>query len=306
MTAAIPHLDLSEFRDADPSARRDFGDRLVAALRECGFITLEGHALDTDQITSSYASAEAFFALPEAEKRRYAGGLRGYTPFGQEHAKDRAVPDLKEFWQIGYESDDPDARNVWPDQPESFSPVFRELFDTLESTGRTLLSAIALGLGLDEDFFDGKIEGGTSLLRLIHYPPIPADADPASVRAAAHEDINLLTLLVAAQGAGLEVLMRDGRWVPVNNAPDHLVVDTGDMMARITNGVLPATTHRVVNPDGPNVSRYSMPFFVQPRGEVMLESLEGCLLAGQSPAPPISTGEFLHQRLVEIGLATDD
>jgi isopenicillin N synthase-like dioxygenase len=306
MTARIPHLDLSEYRDADPSARRAFGDRLVAALRECGFITLQGHALDGDQITRSYAAAEAFFALPEDEKRRYAGGLRGYTPFGQEHAKDRSVPDLKEFWQIGYETDDPEARNVWPDRPEDFEPVFRDLFDTLESVGRTLLSAIALGLGLDEDFFDGKIEGGTSLLRLIHYPPIPADADPDSVRAAAHEDINLLTLLVAAQGAGLEVQMRDGQWLPVNNAPDHLVVDTGDMMARITNGVLPATTHRVVNPDGPNVSRYSMPFFVQPRAEVMLESLESCQRPGVAPPPPISTGDFLHQRLVEIGLATDD
>ncbi|WP_420430745.1 isopenicillin N synthase family dioxygenase [Hyphobacterium sp.] len=305
MTNAIPHLDLTEFLTESAAQRYAFGERLVEALRKCGFITLQGHAVDSDMIARSYASAKAFFDLPEAEKLRHAGSLRGYTPFGREHAKDRSVPDLKEFWQIGYESDVPEARNIWPDRPDSFSPVFRELFDTLESVGRTLLSAVALGLSLDEDYFEDKIEGGTSLLRLIHYPPIPDNADPSSVRAAAHEDINLLTLLVAAQGAGLEVLMRDGRWVPVNNAPEHLVVDTGDMMARITNGVLPATTHRVVNPEGPNVSRYSMPYFVQPRAEVMLESLKSCLRPGEYPAPPISTGDFLHQRLVEIGLAED-
>ncbi|WP_421785146.1 isopenicillin N synthase family dioxygenase [Hyphobacterium sp.] len=306
MTYSIPHLDLSDFRSDEVQKRHAFGLRLVEALRECGFITLEGHSLDADLIARSYDSAEAFFALPEIEKRRYAGALRGYTPFGQEHAKDRAVPDLKEFWQIGYETDAPDARNVWPERPDDFRPVFQNLFDTLESIGRAVLSAIALGLSLDEDFFAGKIKGGTSLLRLIHYPPIPEDADPQCVRAAAHEDINLLTLLVAAQGAGLEVKMRDGRWLPVNNAPEHLVIDTGDMMARITNGVLPATTHRVVNPVGPNVSRYSMPFFVQPRADVMLESLESCLQPGQTAAPPISTGAFLHQRLVEIGLVQED
>lgn len=302
LTDRIPHLDLTVFRDGDGPAREAFGRELVAALRHCGFITLEGHRVDPQMIERSYASAAHFFARPVEEKMRYAGGLRGYTPFGREHAKDSSVPDLKEFWQVGHAQAEPDAPLSWPDQPADFQVVFAALFEALEATGRDLLSAIALGLSLPQDYFAPRIENGTSLLRLIHYPEIPPSADPRCVRAAAHEDINLITLLVAAQGGGLEVLTRDGNWLPVLNGPHHLVVDTGDMMARITNGFLPATTHRVVNPVGPNVSRYSMPFFVQPRADVMLESLPGCAQDGTEPPAPISTGDFLDQRLREIGL----
>lgn len=300
MTEKIPHLDLSDFSDGDAGARRDFSVRLVEAFRQCGFITLEGHAVDAAMIARSYACAEAFFDLPVEQKQAYAGGLRGYTPFGREHAKDMAVPDLKEFWQIGYAAHTGAEQNVWPERPADFRAVFGELFAALEATGRQLLAALATGLEMAPDYFEGRVKGGTSLLRLIHYPPVPATADPASVRAAAHEDINLITLLVAAQGAGLEILTRENKWLPVDNQPEHLVVDTGDMMARITNGQLPATTHRVVNPAGPNVSRYSMPFFVQPREDVMLECLPSC--RGDSVPEPVSTGAFLDQRLVEIGL----
>ncbi len=298
----IPHLDLTAFREGDEAARLAFGKDLVAALRQCGFITLEGHRVDPGVIERSYASAADFFARPVEEKMQYAGGLRGYTPFGREHAKDSSVPDLKEFWQVGHSREETEGRLVWPEKPTAFQSVFEELFSALEETGRDLLSAIAMGLSLAPDYFDPRIDNGTSLLRLIHYPEIPATADPRCVRAAAHEDINLITLLVAAQGGGLEILTRDGDWLPVLNAPDHLIVDTGDMMARITNNYLPATTHRVVNPEGPNVSRYSMPFFVQPREDVMLECLPGCVAAGEKMPEPVSTGDFLNQRLVEIGL----
>jgi len=302
MPETIPHLDLADFTNADPQGREAFGRRLVEAFCQYGFITLAGHQVDTKLIARSYESAAAFFARPEDEKLRYANGLRGYTPFGRERAKNSDVPDLKEFWQIGHRRASEEDTYAWPDQPEDFQTVFETLFEALEATSRDLLAAIALGLSLEPDFFEPRVDRGTSLLRLIHYPAVPDDADPRSVRAAAHEDINLITLLVAAQGAGLEVLTRDGKWLPIQNKPEHLIVDTGDMMARITNGFLPATTHRVVNPDGPNISRYSMPFFVQPREDVMLECLPSCERYGDNIPDPVSTGAFLDQRLREIGL----
>ena len=168
MPDTIPHLNLSEFIEGDADARLAFGRRLVDALRQCGFITLQGHKVDPARIERCYAAAAEFFALPEAEKNNYAGGLRGYTPFGREHAKDSSAPDLKEFWQIGHDRDDAKAGYSWPDRPAAFQPVFEDLFAVLENTGRDLLSAIALGLSLDPDYFDGRIENGTSLLRLIH------------------------------------------------------------------------------------------------------------------------------------------
>lgn len=304
MSATVPHLDLRDFTTGDIARRTDFVTRLMAGLKRYGFITLEGHSVDTALLDASYAKSADFFALPETEKRRHAGALRGYTPFGTEHAKDQSVPDLKEFWQIGHEArpgETVEHPNVWPDRPESFRDTFETLFERLFDTGRQLLEGIAIGLDLPQDWFEPKVRGGTSLLRLLHYPPIPADADPRSVRAAAHEDINLITLLVAAEGSGLELLDRDGRWLPVESDRGHLIVDSGDMMARLTGGVIPATTHRVVNPAGPNVSRYSMPFFLQPRSDVVLDCVPSCRAAGR-PEPAITAGEFLNQRLKEIGL----
>lgn len=299
MTDAIAHLDLRPFRDGDETDRRAFSSALMAGLKRHGFITLEGHLVDETLLADSYRLAAQFFALPEAAKRAYAGALRGYTPFGVEHAKDHAAPDLKEFWQIGHEKGG-EHPNVWPDEPAAFRDTFLTLFERLFETGGLLLEAIALGLDLPADYFAPRVEGGTSLLRLLHYPPIPEGVDPDCVRAAAHEDINLITLLVAADGAGLELLDKDGRWLPVETARGDLVVDTGDMMARITNGVLPATTHRVVNPTGPNVSRYSMPFFLQPRSEVVLDVIDSC--RGEGDAAPMTAGAFLNQRLKAIGL----
>jgi isopenicillin N synthase-like dioxygenase len=224
--------------------------------------------------------------------------MRGYTPFGVEHAKNNAHADLKEFWQIGREGDPP--ANIWPDQP-GFRDTFTALFEALDKTGRLLLRALAPGLQLDADYFDPLVAHGTSLLRLLHYPPVAADADPGAVRSAAHEDINFLTILVAARGGGLELLDRDGRWLAVEARAGDLIVDSGDMLARLTNGVIPATTHRVVNPRGPNVSRYSMPFFMHPTLETSLAVLPSCIGNGAKFAP-VTAGAYLDERLREIGL----
>jgi isopenicillin N synthase-like dioxygenase len=299
----VGHVNLQQ-RHGDDADALAFRRDLISGLKAHGFVTLSGHGIDLPTLRQCYAKAAEFFALPEAEKRRYAGALRGYTPFGVEHAKDHAAPDLKEFWQIGHENDGPfvaENPNIWPDRPEGFRTTFEALFDQLFEIGKALLDVIAEEFELEKGYFDARLDDGTSLLRLLHYPPIPDGVDPACIRAAAHEDINLITLLVAAEGSGLELLDRNGNWLAIDNAPDHLVVDTGDMMARITNGILPATTHRVVNPAGPNVSRYSMPFFVQPRSDVVLSCLPSCEQF-RPPEPPVTVGEFLGQRLREIGL----
>lgn len=301
MISPIARLDLGRFTRGDTAQRRAFAQDLAGGLKRHGFIVLSGHGLSRTLMEDAYRVSADFFALPDSEKRRYAGAVRGYTPFGVEHAKDSAKPDLKEFWQIGHEAAPgmmPEHPNVWPERPGDFRQTFADLFAGLFATGRELLTAIALDFGAGEDYFDARIGGGQSLLRLLHYPPLPERVDPECVRAAAHEDINLITLLIAANGAGLELQDRDGQWLPVEAGREDIIVDTGDMMARITGGVLPATTHRVVNPDGPNVSRYSMPFFVQPRSEVLLEAMPGC----SSALPPITAGEYLSQRLKEIGL----
>ena len=303
----VPTLSLTDFTSGDAARRAAFADARFAGLTRYGFFILSDHIVPTDLLDEAYALAAQFFALDEAEKRRFAAGLRGYTPFGTEHAKGRTVADLKEFWQLGRESYDPDAPdgdfapNVWPDRPARFAPVFKQLFTALDETGRILLQALAPKLGLPADYFDPLVKGGTSILRVLHYPPVPDDAPPGAVRSAAHEDINFITILVAAKGAGLELLDRDGTWLPVETEQKNLIVDSGDMLARLTNGVIPATTHRVVNPAGPNVSRYSMPFFMHPTSATPLDVLPQCIGDG-AKFQPITAGAFLAERLREIGL----
>ncbi|WP_394692689.1 isopenicillin N synthase family dioxygenase [Hyphobacterium sp.] len=304
MTESVMTINYVRLEHGNQLDYQVFRSELISGLREQGFVRLVNHGIDPAFLRRCYHLSEAFFAQDESEKRKYAGALRGYTPFGTEHAKDHAAPDLKEFWQIGHEAEDghPVARpNVWPDTPADFRETFQTLFQDLFTLGQRLLGVIADDLKLEHDYFDQRIEGGTSLLRLLHYPPIPDGVDPDCIRAAAHEDINLITLLVAAEGAGLEILDADGNWLPVENGPNEIIVDTGDMMKRLTNGYFPATTHRVVNPSGPNVSRYSMPFFVQPRPDVSLACLPGCRHL-KTPEPDITVGEFLNQRLKDIGL----
>ncbi|WP_296819053.1 2-oxoglutarate and iron-dependent oxygenase domain-containing protein [Brevundimonas sp.] len=303
----VPELDLADWTSGDPARRDAFAKAQMAALQRWGFFVLKGHAVSQDLLDRAYALAEDVFALPEEAKRRYAGSLRGYTPFGVEHAKDSGRPDLKEFWQVGHDPVADEVHeafppNVWPDEIAGFRETFTALFEGLNATGLTLLEALEPELGLEPGWFEPRVRRGTSLLRVLHYPPVADDQQSAGcVRSAAHEDINFITVMVGARGAGLELLDRDGRWLPVEAAPGTLIVDSGDMLQRLTNGVIPATTHRVVNPEGPNVSRYSMPFFMHPTLETSLEPLPSCL--GDGPKWPATTaGEYLDERLRQIGL----
>lgn len=308
MSRAVPELSLRAFTDGDAAERKAFSRALMAGLKDYGFIILTDHNVSPVLLARAYDLATELFAQPEAEKRRFAAGMRGYTPFGVEHAKDSPIPDLKEFWQIGHEPP-PDAEleapfppNAWPDEPAGFRETFLALFYALNDTGRLLLRALAPRLDLPEDYFEPRVRYGTSILRVLHYPPVPGDAPAGAVRSAAHEDINFLTILVAAKGAGLQLLDRDGTWLPVETEPRNLIVDSGDMLARLTNGVVPATTHRVVNPTGENVSRYSMPFFMHPTLSTSLACLPSCVGNGER-WPPITAGAFLDERLRAIGLA---
>jgi isopenicillin N synthase-like dioxygenase len=235
------------------------------------------------------------------------GGHRGYTAFGREHAKDSKHPDLKEFWHVGRELPEGHrlksffSNNIWPEEITGFEKTFKALFQALDDTGRIMLEALTHPLELPRTYFSEMTQYGSSILRLLHYPPIPEGVDPNRIRAAAHEDINLITLLVSAQGAGLELLTREGEWIPVETDPENIIVDSGDMLARITNDIIPATTHRVVNPKGENKSRYSMPFFMHPNPDALLECIPSCRGAGEK-YPPILANDFLMQRLREIGL----
>ena len=307
----VPELSLRDFTDGTNAQRQEFCDALFDGFKYFGFIILSDHGVDTALLKQAYALSEEFFAQGEDEKVRYKignDGQRGYTPFGKEHAKGNDFPDLKEFWHVGREFDAGSTLsnvyppNVWPETPIAFRSVFLELYTALENAGLLMLDALEPSLKLEAGYFRDLAVNGNSILRLLHYPPIPPTADPNCIRAAAHEDINLITILVAANGAGLELLDRDGKWLPVDTAPENLIVDAGDMLARICNDVVPATTHRVVNPSGPNVSRYSMPFFMHPRPDAQLRCIESCIGDG-AKYEDISANDFLMQRLKEIGLA---
>jgi isopenicillin N synthase-like dioxygenase len=308
----VPELSLKSFTHGAPAERAHFIDSLMEGFRHFGFIILKDHAVGRDLLARAYQMSKEFFARPLDEKLRYAAGAdgqRGYTPLGREHAKDAKVADLKEFFHIGREFAPASPlrrlypQNRWPDEPPRFRETFLQLYAALEEAGFSLLEALSPPLGVEDAYFRKMATNGNSILRLLHYPPVPADADPQALRAAAHEDINLITILVAAEGGGLELLDRDGAWLPVETDADNLIVDAGDMLARVTNDVIPATTHRVVNPKGPNVSRYSMPFFMHPHAEAVLECLPSCKDAG-AKYPPITADAFLKERLKEIGLAS--
>jgi isopenicillin N synthase-like dioxygenase len=306
----VPELSLADYLLGSPSGRAAFSKALMLGLQRYGFIILRDHLVASESIDAAYAMTARFFAQSEAVKRRYVAGPRGYVPFRTERAKNQAVPDLKEFWQIGPDNaehgDGPCEAvlpNIWPQSPAGFKDTFPALFDALQETGRVILEALTPTLGQPQDFFDGLIRGRNSVLRLLHYPPVAGHEEAGGVRSAAHEDINLITLLLAPQGPGLELLDRDGRWLSVETRRDNLIVDSGDMLARMTNDVIPATTHRVVNPSVQNVSRYSMPFFMHPDADVVLRCLPSCVGAGAKYAD-IRAGAFLQQRLVEIALVS--
>ena len=306
--AKLPVLSLSDSPD-------DFARAIGSSFREYGFALVRDHGIDAALIDQAWALTAQFFALPEEEKRKYfipgIGGARGYTPFKTEIAKGAKMHDLKEFWHVGRDvpADSPLAAsmapNVWPDSPAGFQDVFTRLYAEFDKAGATILSRIALHLGLEEDWFDPAIEDGNSVMRLLHYPPV-ADAEGGAIRAGAHEDINLITLLLGAQEAGLELLTKDGRWVGVAPPEGAIVINIGDMLQRLTNHVLPSTTHRVRNPDAERAahSRYSMPFFLHLRSDFPFKTLEQCITPENPDRYPVSitADDYLQERLREIGL----
>ncbi|QWC57879.1 isopenicillin N synthase family oxygenase [Erythrobacter sp. 3-20A1M] len=295
----------------------DLADELGQSFAEYGFAVVRDHGISQDLIDRAEEKAKAFFALPEDTKRAYhipgGGGARGYTPFGTEQAKDAEVFDLKEFWHVGrtlpegHELAEFMAPNVWPHEIDGFEQTFEELYSAFEETGARILEAIAIHLGLERNYFAATVEDGNSVMRLLRYPPLPDDAPDGAIRAAAHGDINTITLLLGAEEAGLELLSRKGEWLPVSPPPGALAVNIGDMLERLTNGRLRSTTHRVVNPSGDAArrARYSMPFFLHFRPDFVIEPLAECVAPGEeeSPPPPITAHDFLMQRLREIKLA---
>lgn len=306
--AEIPVLSLT--RDG-----ADLPTRIGQSFRTFGFAMIRDHGIDQALIDRAWAKTEAFFALPVQTKRQYFDatihGARGYTPFRTEVAKGAKEKDLKEFWHVGRDlpAESPLAGsmppNVWPEEVEGFRETFTELYAQFDKAGARVLSAIAVDLGLNADWFDPAIRDGNSVLRLLHYPPVGAEAGGA-IRAGAHEDINLITLLLGAQEAGLELLAKDGRWLSVSPPEGAIVVNIGDMLQRLTNHVLPSTTHRVRNPEGARAghSRYSMPFFLHLRSDFPITTLPGCVSAtnpDRNPEP-ITADDYLQERLREIGL----
>jgi isopenicillin N synthase-like dioxygenase len=310
----IPSVDLNDFIHGNAEQKKNFVAALGHAYEGIGFVAVKNHLIAEATVERLYTEVKAFFDLPEDTKKKYEivelAGQRGYTSFGREHAKGSNAGDLKEFWHFGQEVTDGDPikaeypANIFTDELTGFNEVGIQAYRDLESTGRYMLRAIAIHLGLDEFYFDDKIKNGNSILRPIHYPPITAEPQSA-VRAGQHEDINLITLLIGASADGLEVLNKKNEWVAVTALSDHIVVNVGDMLQRLTNGKLKSTTHRVVNPSREKwgSSRFSIPFFLHPRSEMRLDCLASCVPAGETPHwEPISAGEFLDERLAEIGL----
>lgn len=317
MASSAFHVDtvhLAQFTGGSPSDRAEFVRVLGESLTHTGFVKVAGHRVSRTDVDGAYRAARDFFALPEDVKARYVvpdgGGARGFTPFGQEHAKDNPVGDLKEFWHVGQELPPGHALhavygdNLWPDDAvPGFKAHTLALYRALEDCAATLLQGIALFLGLPERGLSDMIVDGNSILRIIHYPALKDRFIEGGVRASAHEDINLITLLPAATDSGLQLLDRDGRWHAVEGLEGEIIADAGDMLSRHVNLRIPSTTHRVVNPESADAVRYSMPFFCHPRPEVLLDCPDALLGPGERKMfEPITANDFLLQRLREIGL----
>tara|TARA_R110000850_G_scaffold268138_1_gene399439 strand:- start:38427 stop:39377 length:951 start_codon:yes stop_codon:yes gene_type:complete len=310
----IPSVDLADFLSEDPKRKQKFVDEIGKAYEEIGFVALKNHFLDDKLVDNLYKEVKDFFALPLETKRKYEieglGGQRGYVSFGKEHAKGKKEGDLKEFWHFGQEPDadanliDKYPDNVQVEENKNFNEVGMQAYRQLEKTGIYVLRALALYLGIEETYFDHWASNGNSILRAIHYPPITEEPNGA-VRAGAHGDINLITLLMGASTGGLQVLRKDGEWIDAIPQEDELVINVGDMLERHTNNKLRSTIHRVVNPprEDWDKPRYSIPFFMHPRSDMRLDCLPECIDENHPKAyEDITAGEFLHQRLVDIGL----
>jgi isopenicillin N synthase-like dioxygenase len=310
----IPSVDLRDYTSGNPERKEKFIKEIGSAFEDIGFVALSGHFLSDNLVKNLYGEVKKFFDLPQEVKNTYEiegiGGQRGYTSFGKEHAKGKKEGDLKEFWHFGqYVEDDPELEAEYPDnvivkELPDFNAVGKETYKMLEKTAKYVLRALALHLNLHETYFDDYINNGNSILRPIHYPPIvnePANA----VRAAAHGDINLITLLMGAHGKGLQVQNHKGEWVDAIATADQLMINVGDMLSRLSNEKLKSTVHRVVNPPRElwNTSRYSIPFFMHPISSMPLNCLDNCIDETHPKRfKDITAGEFLNERLVELGL----
>ncbi|MEE1899486.1 2-oxoglutarate and iron-dependent oxygenase domain-containing protein [Flavobacterium rakeshii] len=310
----IPSVDLRDFLSDNPERKQKFVNEIGKAYEDIGFVALKGHFLDQELVDRLYASVKDFFNLPLETKEQYEipgiGGQRGYVSFGKEHAKGRKEGDLKEFWHFGQYLDPSSKYNeIYPPNVDvkelaDFNAAGKETYKMLEKTGIYVLRALSIYLGIDEFYFDKYVSEGNSILRPIHYPPI-TDEPKNAVRAAAHGDINLITLLMGAQGRGLQVQNHDGEWIDAIAQPDELVINVGDMLSRHTNNKLKSTIHQVVNPPRElwGTSRYSIPFFMHPVADMKLNCLENCIDENNPKQfDDITAGEFLHERLVELGL----
>ncbi|MEL0456326.1 2-oxoglutarate and iron-dependent oxygenase domain-containing protein [Flavobacteriaceae bacterium SZ-1-7] len=311
---SIPSVNLNDFLSEDPKRKQNFVDAIGKAYEEIGFVALKGHFLDDTLVSNLYSEVKNFFNLPVETKQKYEipgiGGQRGYVSFGKESAKGKKEGDLKEFWHFGQYVENNDKlkteypNNVMVEELPNFNKVGKEAYKMLEKTAKYVLRALALHLGLEETYFDGYIHNGNSILRPIHYPPIKEEPKEA-VRAAAHGDINLITLLMGAQGRGLQVQNHKGEWIDAIAEPDELMINVGDMLSRHTNNKLKSTIHRVVNPPRElwGTSRYSIPFFMHPISDMKLNVLEGCIDENNPKQyEDITAGEFLNERLIELGL----
>uniref|UniRef100_UPI00404AEA59 isopenicillin N synthase family dioxygenase n=3 Tax=Gelidibacter sp. TaxID=2018083 RepID=UPI00404AEA59 len=310
----IPSVNLQDFISGDPIKKQKFIDEIGKAYEEIGFVALKGHFLDEQLVDNLYKEVKNFFELPVEIKQKYEipgiGGQRGYVSFGKESAKGKKEGDLKEFWHFGqYVENNPKLEaeypaNVMVEELPEFNKIGKETYRMLEKTAKYVLRALALHLNLEETYFDNYIHNGNSILRPIHYPPIKEEPKDA-VRAAAHGDINLITLLMGAQGRGLQVQNHKGEWIDAIAEPDELMINVGDMLSRHTNNKLKSTIHRVVNPPRElwGTSRYSIPFFMHPISDMKLDVLESCIDA-ENPKQfdDITAGQFLHERLVDLGL----
>ena len=310
----IPSVNLADFLSDDEALKQKFISEIGAAYENIGFVALKGHFLSDDLVDNLYAEIKNFFDLPVETKRKYEipgiGGQRGYVSFGKESAKGKKEGDLKEFWHFGQYVENNDALkaeypdNVIVEELPKFNEVGKETYRMLEKTAKYVLRSLALHLGLDETYFDGYIKNGNSILRPIHYPPIQSEPKNA-VRAAAHGDINLITLLMGAQGKGLQVQNHEGEWIDAVAEPDELMINVGDMLSRHSNNKLKSTIHRVTNPPRElwGTSRYSIPFFMHPISDMKLDVLEECIDENNPKQfDDITAGEFLNERLRELGL----
>jgi isopenicillin N synthase-like dioxygenase len=310
----VPSLDLHDFTKGDESTKKEFVKKLGEAYQNIGFVAIKNHGLSDELTTKLYESVQEFFALPDEEKQKLERedlfGQRGYISKGKERAKGRNTGDLKEFYHVGQPDDNKRndyPSNIFPDKLASFKKYTEQAYRVLQSTGQQMLRAIALHLELPENYFDDKVAQGNSILRAIHYFPIenPEEIPADAVRAAEHGDINLITLLMGASADGLQVLRKDGEWIPITALPNQIVVNVGDMLARLTNDRLKSTIHRVVNPPRElmHTSRFSIPFFMHPVSEMDLTCLDSCVTE-ENPKhyDDMTAGEFLSERLREIGL----